>query len=184
MEDKKMPAKSIRILEQSRVKLNFTKKPMTAYGGLVILAKLFEKLRLKENIERMFPFEERSPNGTGIYSKVLRFGLTVVAGGKRFSHCLFLGESQEIYEEVFGVKRMAQSVSALTRFFGRIKSWKKAAELAEEMWKYIYDEVIMWGKVVEDYVNFDSSVVTRYGKQEERRRGTTRRRKGEDHIIR
>ena len=69
--------------------MNFTKKLMTPYGGFALVAKLFEKLELKEHLEQIFPVVETSPNGTEIYAKVLRFGLTVLAGGKPFSHDYF-----------------------------------------------------------------------------------------------
>jgi len=78
---------------------------MTPYGGFALLAKLFEKLELKEPIEEIFPVVESRPNGTGIYAKVLRFGLTVLAGGKRFSHGLFLAGSEPVHAALLGVKR-------------------------------------------------------------------------------
>ena len=81
-----MAGRNIKFLEKRSVKLNFTQKLMPPYGGVALLAKLFEKLELKEHLEQIFPVVESSPNGTGIYAKVLRFGLTVLAGGKRFSH--------------------------------------------------------------------------------------------------
>ena len=74
-----MAGKNIKFLEKSSVKLNFTKKLMTPYGGFALLAKLFEKLEVKEHIEQIFPVVETSPNGTGIYAKVLRFGLDGVS---------------------------------------------------------------------------------------------------------
>ena len=42
MSDKNMAGKSIRFLEKSSVKLNFTKKLMTPYGGFAMLANLFK----------------------------------------------------------------------------------------------------------------------------------------------
>ena len=147
-----MASKNIKFLQQSRVKLNFTGKLMTPYGGFAILAKLFEKLELKQQLERIFPVEEHSPNGTGIYAKLLRYGLTVLAGGKRFSHGVFLAGSEKIYAAEFGVKRLPGSTSALTRFFGKISSWQKSAALAEGLWGYQFERVIPCGKIKEDYL--------------------------------
>src|SRR5207247_9391437 len=137
-----MAGKSIKFLEKSSVKLNFTKKLMTPYGGVALLAKLFEKLELKEHLEEIFPVVETSPNGTGIYAKVLRFGLTVLAGGKRFSHGLFLAGSEPVHAALFGVKRLPSSSSALTRLFRCISSWQKSAALAEGLWQYQFEWVI------------------------------------------
>jgi len=173
-----MAGKNIKFLENSPVKLNFTQKLMTPYGGFALLAKLFEKLELKEHLEQIFPVVESSPNGTGIYAKVLRFGLTVLAGGKRFSHGLFLAGSEPVQAALFGVKRLPGSSSALTRFFGRLGSWQKSAALAEGLWQYQFERVIPWQKVGEDYLTFDTTVVVRYGQQEGARKGPNPKKKG------
>lgn len=173
-----MAGRNIRFLEKSSVKLNFTKKLMTPYGGFAMLAKLFEKVELKEHIEEIFPVVETSPNGTGIYAKVLRLGLTVLAGGKRFSHGLFLAGSEPVQAALFGVKRLPSSSSALTRFFRGIGSWQKSAALAEGLWQYQFERVIPWKKVEEDYLSFDTTVVVRYGQQEGARKGPNPKKKG------
>lgn len=173
-----MAGKNIEFLQTSPVKLNFTKKLMTPYGGFVLLAKLFEKVELKEHIEQIFPVVESSPNGTGIYAKVLRFGLTVLAGGKRFSHGLFLAGSEPVQAALFGVKRLPSSSSALTRFFSGISSWQRGAALAEGLWQYQFEWVIPWKKVGEDYLSLDTTVVVRYGQQEGARRGPNPKKKG------
>jgi hypothetical protein len=173
-----MAGKNIRSLGKSPVKLNFTRKLMTPYSGFALIAKLFEKLELKEHIEPMFPVVETSPNGTGIYAKVLRFGLTVLAGGKRFSHGLFLAGSEPVQAALFGVKRLPRSSSALTRSFRGISSWQKSAALAEGLWQYQFDWVIPWKKVEQDYLSFDTTVVVRYGQQEGARRGPNPKKKG------
>jgi len=173
-----MAGRNIKFLEKSPVKLNFSKKLMTPYGGFALVAKLFEKLELKEHLEQIFPVVETSPNGTGIYAKVLRFGLTVLAGGKRFSHGLFLAGSEPVHAALFGVKRLPSSSSALTRFFGGISSWQKSAALAEGLWQYQFERVIPWQKVGEDYLSFDTTVVVRYGQQEGARKGPNPKKKG------
>ena len=45
--------------------MSFTEKMMTSYGGFSLLAKLFEKLDLHENLEKIFPITEVSPNSKG-----------------------------------------------------------------------------------------------------------------------
>ena len=88
---------------------------MTPYGGFALLAQLFKKLELREPIGQIFPVVERRPNGTGIYAKVLRFGLTVLAGGKRFSHGLFLPGSEPVQAALLGVKRLPSRLSILKK---------------------------------------------------------------------
>ncbi|MBI4402605.1 MAG: IS1380 family transposase [Deltaproteobacteria bacterium] len=161
-----MPLKNIKFLKTSHVKLAFTNKAMTSYGGFSVIAKLFESIELRKHVEAMFPFIEVSPNATGVFSKVLRFGLTVLAGGRRFSHTMFLGDSLEIYEAIFSVKRITKSISSVTRFFNRVKSFQAVEYVSDRLWRYTIDRIIPWHKVKSDYLTLDSTVVTRYGEQE------------------
>jgi hypothetical protein len=57
----------------------------------------FERLNLQSEVEAMLLFKEDSPNSMGVYSKILKLGLTVAAGGYRYTHSAFLGDSTEIY---------------------------------------------------------------------------------------
>ena len=57
-----MQEENIKFLKKSNIELNFTDKKITSYGGFSLLAKLFEKIELKENLESMFPVVEISPN--------------------------------------------------------------------------------------------------------------------------
>jgi hypothetical protein len=151
---------------------------MTAYGGFSLFARLFDRLGLEEAIKEMVPFSETSPNGCGVYAKVLKFGLTTIAGGFRFTHSAFLGDSHEIYEQSFGVEKIPKSITAVTRFFNRFQSWQWNEQFADELWKYTFTKVIPTSKITEDYLNFDSSVITRYGHQDGAKKGYNPKKKG------
>jgi len=173
-----MQTKSIKFLEKSNIEMSFTGKMMTSYGGFSLLAKLFEKIQLHENLERIFPVVETSPNSKGVYSKLLKFGLTVIAGGKRFAHSVFLGDSDKIFQELFGVEKMVSSSSAITRLFNRVMNIEVASNFIVELWKYIDDKIIPFDRIEGDYINFDSKVITRYGNQEGATIGYNSKKKG------
>ncbi len=173
-----MHEKSTKFLENSNIEMSFTNKMMTSYGGFSLLAKLFEKINLKENLEEIFPITEKSPNSKGIYSKLLKYGLTVLAGGKRFSHSVFLGDADKIYEQLFGVKKMVKSSTAITRMFNKIISQSMGSLLSIPLWNYIFEVIIPFDKIEEDYLNFDSKVITRYGNQEGSSKGYNAKKKG------
>ena len=85
-------------------------------GGFSLLAKLYvkkKKIELKENLESMFPVVEISLNSKGVGSKLIKFGLTVLAGGSRFSHTVFLSDSNDIYKRLFGLEKMVKSLQQL-----------------------------------------------------------------------
>jgi len=169
--------KSTKKSKKCNLKIEFTKKPMTAYGGFYILGKLFEKINLKDNLERIFPAEEKSNNGKGIYSKLLTFALTVIAGGKRYAHTMYLGESREVYQKIFNVPKMVKSYSAITRLFDKIDSWFKVEQLSEGLWDYFFNLIIKDTKM-SDWLTFDSTVITRYGNQEGAKKGYNPKKKG------
>jgi hypothetical protein len=100
-----------KLTDGSALKLSFTNKLMTAYGGFSLLSSLFDRLNLLSEVRAMLPFTEESLNGTGVYSKILKLGLTVAAGGYRYTHSAFLGDSTEIYEQAFGAQKIPKSIS-------------------------------------------------------------------------
>jgi hypothetical protein len=62
--------------EVNKVKIRFTSKEMTAYGGFSLLANFFNKIGLREQIETIFPITEVSSNRLGVYAKFIGFTLT------------------------------------------------------------------------------------------------------------
>jgi hypothetical protein len=75
-----------RLLRVNQVRIQFTNKPITAWGGLAtIVAKLLEVVEFRSWVEATLPIEEKSNNAKGIYEKVLATFLTVLSGGERFS---------------------------------------------------------------------------------------------------
>ena len=160
------------------MEMSFTGKMMTSYGGFSLLAKLFEKIDLHENLEMIFPVIETSPNSKGVYSKLLKFGLTVIAGGKRFAHSVFLGDSDKIFKELFGVEKMVSSSTAITRLFNKVMNMEISSYFRLRLWDYIDDRIIPFDRIKEDYINFDSKVITRYGKQEGASVGYNSKKKG------
>ena len=73
-------------LKVNQVQIDFTPKSITAWGGIAtLIAKFFEVICFRDWVCHMIPFEESSPNGKGLYEKVLGHILTVLCGGNRFS---------------------------------------------------------------------------------------------------
>jgi len=149
---------------------------MTAYGGFSLLANFFKQIKLKEAIETIMPIQEYSPNSTGIYSKMVMYFSMIYAGAERFAHVGYLG-NKEILASIFGVKRMADAATTLTRFFNKIKNLKYADTLSYGLWSYLA-QLIQWEHIVEDWLTFDSTVIVRYGKQEGAKKGYNPKKQG------
>jgi hypothetical protein len=147
----------------------FTRRKMTAYGGFALIAAFFKQIGFAEMIEQALPVTESSPNGMGIYGKIVAYAAMVYAGAERFSHLVYLG-NREILTTVFGAGRLPAAATTLTRLFARIKNLTGAEALSHNAWAYL-SRLIPWGEIREDWLTFDSSVLPRYGNQEGAKRG-------------
>ncbi len=160
-----------------QVKITFTNKQITAWGGAcAIIGKFLERIRFREWVLENISVKEESPNAKGVYEKVLALLLTSLFGGTRFSHITGLSYGIEALKGCFGVNWLPQAASVLTRFFGKFKQWDNevlragAADLAG---KLIEEEGIS-----EDVLILDSTVCERYGRQEGACKGYNPRKPG------
>ena len=153
----------------NKVRIVFTKRKMTAYGGFALIAAFFERIGFAQMIEKAIPIAECSPNSIGIYGKTIAFVAMVYAGAERFSHLIYLG-NKEVLAKIFGVKRLPDAATTLTRMFNKLKNLKAADVLSRNVWVYL-SHLIPWKAIGEDWLTFDSSVLPRYGEQEGAQRG-------------
>jgi hypothetical protein len=166
-------------LTVNQVKIEFTDKPLTAWGGLAtLLGKFIEKIHFREWVEENVPIEEKSNNSGGIYEKVLSQFITVLSGGSRFSHLHWWSHGKEAFQKVFKIKWLPSASSTLTRFWNKISTQKVSEQLGEACRKFTRVIVRDWEGIKEDNLNFDSSVITRYGLQEGAKRGYNPKKRG------
>jgi len=163
-------------LGKNKLKLSFTYKPVTAFGGFVLLSEFLEKIKFKQAITAAFPVVEISNNRIPIFEKILALVLIIFAGGERFAHLMYLG-NQEAIKKIFNIKRLPLASTTLTRLFRKIIGWQRAIKLSNNLWNYI-SQLIPYQKIKEDWLDFDSSVVCRYGKQEGATKGYNSKKKG------
>ncbi len=88
-----------------------------------------------------------------------------MAGGERFSHLPYLAIGRDILCDLFGLKNMPLAASSLSRLFAKLTSWIRIEILATRLWDYIFSW-IPFAEIGADWLDLDSSVITRYGKQQ------------------
>ena len=159
-----MQKKSTTAGRVNKVRSTFTRRKMTAYGGFALLAAFFQRIGFAEMIESAVPIKECSPNGMGIYAKMIAYVGMVYAGAERFSHLVYLG-NKEVLAQVFGVSRLPGAATTLTRMFNKLRNIRVADVLSRNVWTYL-SQFIPWNTIREDWLTFDSSVIPRYGEQE------------------
>jgi hypothetical protein len=164
-----MHQKSTTVGHVNKVKITFTRRKMTAYGGFALIAAFFRQIGFAEMIERAVPIVESSPNSMGIYGKIIAYAAMVYAGAERFSHLVYLG-NKEVLATMFGADRLPAAATTLTRLFTKVRNIAGAETLSQNVWAYS-SRLIPWESIKEDWLTFDSSVLPRYGNQEGARRG-------------
>jgi hypothetical protein len=171
-----MSKKSEKIHHVNGVRVGFSHKKITSYGGFSLLAMFFEKINLKQALRGLMPIEEVSPNAMKAEEKLVGLITLIITGASRFSHLLYLG-NPEIIKTVFGLKRLPLASSTLTRYFNKIKNRGQADHMSDWIWAYL-KTVINWTKVESDWLSFDSTVITRYGEQDGAKKGYNPTKKG------
>jgi len=166
---------SIRV---GQVFVEFTKKPVSAWAGLATLVGgLLERIGFRSWVEEALPVCETSNNACGAYSKMLSHVLTVFAGGERFGHMQWWRHGVEVFERAFEVKRFAKASTSLTRFWNKFDSQAKSEAWSERARDFA-NQVLGWARVTQGNLNLDSTVLTRYGKQEGARKGYNPKKRG------
>jgi len=167
-----------RLLRVNQLRIQFTNKPITAWGGLAtIVTKLLEVLEFRSWVESTIPIEERSNNAKGVYEKVLATFLTVLSGGERFSHLAWWSHGVEAIKKSFAVDWLPKASSTVTRFWGKVSTQVLADRLADAA-RRLASTITAWQGITEDTLNLDSSVLIRYGNQQGAKRGYNPKKRG------
>lgn len=175
---KQAKRRNTKSLKVNQVKIQFTNKPITAWGGLAaIVAKLLEVLEFRPWVESSIPIKDRSNNAKGIYEKVLATFLTVLSGGERFSHLCWWSHGIEAIKKAFAVEWLPKASTTLTRFWGKLCTHCLAEKLGEAA-RHLALTIIEWQGIIEDNLNLDSSVLIRYGNQQGAKRGYNPKKRG------
>ena len=157
--------------ENSSVKIEFTSKLLTSWGGTSsIISRFLSKIEFRTWVEKSVPASESSNNSTGVYSKILSLFLTVLNGGDRFAHMNYWGDSLEVFQKCFQVDRLPKSSTSLTRFWNKFNSQAINEEYLQKTIQFS-QMILKQSQITSDSLRFDSSVVTRYGNQDGVKRG-------------
>ena len=162
----------------NQTKISFTNKPITAWGGLAaIMGKFLEEIDFKPWVETNLPIQETSNNGKGVYEKVLATFLTVLAGGERFSHLEWWASGIDALKPAFDVAWLPKAASTVTRFWNKVTK-QSLSEKFLIVYRRLASDILNWEGLREDNLNFDSTVLIRYGNQEGAKPGYNPKKKG------
>lgn len=138
----------------------FTSKKISPWGGLKFFQQTYARSGLREDLLAVGLPENTSNNANKAIDLVEGMMVGAVLGSRRTAHTALL-RHDEVVQEMFGWKRAMGSQSAFSRYFNRyaiVENDRIFTELMRKWWARM--EI---GKLT---IDFDSSVVTRYGEQE------------------
>ena len=163
---------SIKGHKKGQVKIEFSPKLITSWGGTAaIFSRYFAKIGFSELVEKIFPVQEFSNNSTGVYSKLISLFISVLNGGTKFSHINYMENGIKVFERCFEVKRLTKSSTGITRYWNKYDQQSLNEILLENISRYFIRPLLLQANISKDTLRFDSTVITRYGKQDGAKKG-------------
>lgn len=139
--------------------IEYSDKPVTPFGGMAIMKRFLDQVGIREKLGSLDLPSPGSNRGYRSEQIIESFWLNVWTGASRYVHCNWLREDAVI-QDIFGFKSMP-SQSTYSRFFGKFSQARNNA-VFPELQQWFFDQINI-GPVT---VDFDSTVITREGKQE------------------
>lgn len=141
------------------IQVEFSDKKVTAWGGMKLMKDMLDGIGIKEFMRSLDLPEKGSNRGYEPIQIIECFWTSIWIGAGRFSHSAYL-RYDKVLQEIFGWKQ-APSQSTYSRFFQKF-SWKRNTEVFVPLQKWFIDNL----KIKNLTIDFDSSIMTRYGDQE------------------
>ena len=139
--------------------LRFDDTQITPWGGMAIMKRLLDHLGFESALQAASLPTPRSNRGYSPEQLVAQFMLSVWCEANRFEH----GEvtrHDPILQKLFGFKGMA-NFKAIIRFFKRFTQDSNASAM-DSLYQWLFNQIHINGMTLD----LDSTVMTRYGKQE------------------
>lgn len=138
----------------------FTSRKVSPWGGIKYFHQTYMKTGLQEYLRSLnLPFPG-SNRGYDPVDLIEGFMTSVVLGSRRLEHSGMI-RHDEVIKEIFNWKKGMASPSTFSRFFSKF-TIDRNDEIFPNVMRYWYEQVPISNMTVD----IDSSVITRYGKQE------------------
>lgn len=138
----------------------YTDKKISPWGGIRLVHELYIRSGLRQQIEGSGLFQPRSNRGYSPVDIVEGFLVSVILGARRLAHSGLLRED-EVIREIFGWKGGMASQSTFSRFFSKYELEDNDA-IFPALQKWWFEQF----KVDKYTIDLDSTILTRYGRQE------------------
>jgi hypothetical protein len=152
-------------------KIEFTDKEITPWGGLALMKQMLEKAGIKEILKEIPLPEQGSNRGYDPLQLIIMFWISVWCGASRFEH-LEVSRQDEVIRQLYGWNRMPGH-KAFERYFKKFDQAKNQ-RVFNPLFEWFFKEIRF-----DNYtLDFDSTVMTRYGDQEGASKGYNPQKRG------
>jgi len=146
-------------------KIHDTDKEMTSWGGMELMKRLLSVTGIKEQLQSMDSLPEQGSNrGYSPLQLIFSFWLSIWCGGNRYMHLEVLRQDK-VLQKIFNWKRMA-GYKAYQRYFNKFTQAINQS-VFDQLYGWFFDN-LQFDRYTLD---FDSTIMTRYGQQQEAKKG-------------
>lgn len=138
----------------------YTDKMITPWGGLRLIEEFWTKIGFRSQFRELPWDEPGSGRGYEHFEIAESFLVSVILGAQRFSEASYLGVD-EVIQEIFSWDKGMPNQSTLSRFFPKYTE-EKADKLFIELMSWWFKRTA----TEQITLDFDSTVITRYGQQD------------------
>ena len=151
--------------------IEFSDKQVTPFGGMSLMKRFIDQTGIREALSEQNLPQPGSNRGYNPSQIVESFWLSIWTGASRYIHCDWLRYDKTLHS-IFGWDEMP-SQSTYSRFFGKF-SQKRNTEVFPKMQHWFFNQL----GVDNLTIDFDSTVITRYGEQQGSAKGYNPNKKG------
>jgi hypothetical protein len=146
------------------LKIRFTNKEITPWGGLTLLGKMLDIMSIKEILKSIPLPKQGSNRGYDPIQLIENFWVSVWSGANKFEH-LEVTRQDKVIQEIFGWERMPGHKS-FQRYFQKFNQSINQAVFTK-LYQWFFNNI----KFDNYTLDMDSTIMTRYGEQEGSKRG-------------
>jgi hypothetical protein len=149
----------------------YSNKEVTAHGGMSLLKRFLDKTGISDFMDSLELSESGSNAGYSNREIIESFFVSIWLGANRFAHTSIL-QHDKVLQKIFGLKR-APSNDTYRRFFQKF-DFETGSNFFIALFTWMFSQL----KFDHFTLDVDSSVWTRYGKQQGAKRGYNAKKRG------
>jgi hypothetical protein len=153
-------------------KIEYTDKELSSWGGMEFMRRLMVKTCILDFLEKMDSLPTQGSNrGYSPVQLICSFWVSIWCGGNKYSHLEIL-RHDNVLKKLFGWKEMA-GYKAYLRYFDKF-NLATNQRVFQQLYEWFFNQL----KFDNYTLDFDSTIMTRYGEQQGAKKGYNPTKKG------